>query len=119
VRPGVQTVLRTSMPVFVADKKAIADLTWTVWQDSEGLHARAINRGGRHAKVAGLTLTPAEGPPVVFGRGLNGYVLAGATKDFVLPADPQAALPRLAGPATLTAKNNALDIRASVTIEAQ
>jgi hypothetical protein len=50
---------------------------------------------------------------------LNGYVLAGATKDFVLPADPQAALPRLAGPATLTAKNNALDIRASVTIEAQ
>lgn len=64
---GVAMVLRTSMPVFVTDKKAIAQINWKVWQDAEGLHAEAANVGQRHAKIALLTIQPATGAPIVFG----------------------------------------------------
>ncbi len=111
-------VLRTSMPVFVADKKAVANLAWTVWQDGEGPHAQAVNTGQRHAKIAGLTLQAADGPAISFGAGLNGYVLAGATKDFHLKSEPGARPPPLAAGSavTLAAKNDALDIRATAMV---
>lgn len=116
---GVRMVLRTSMPVFVADKSAMAELGWAVWQDSAGVYARAINTGRRHAKIAGLTLTTASGATVSFGAGLNGYVLAGATKRFDLKTGSALQLPpalATGSTVTLTARNDALDVRTTVTV---
>jgi fimbrial chaperone protein len=117
---GVQMVLRTSMPVFIADKAAVADLSWKVWRDAAGMHARVINNGQRHAKIAGLTVTPQGGAPVSFGAGLNGYVLPGATRQFDIAASAGVTLPELAAGATVTisAKNDALDIKAAVPVGA-
>lgn len=119
---GVRMVLRTSMPVFVADNTAMAELGWTVWQDGEGVYAQAVNTGRRHAKIAGLALTTANGAAVNFGAGLNGYVLAGATKRFDLktgsaPQQPPALT--TGSTVTLTAKNDALDVRTTVTVVAR
>jgi fimbrial chaperone protein len=111
---GVRMVLRTSIPVFVADTAATAHLAWTVWQDPSGIHAQVMNSGARHAKIAALTLTGADGAPIVFGAGLNGYVLAGSARRFDLPGNA----PRLVPGASLvlTAKNDALDIRVPVSV---
>ncbi|MES2057737.1 MAG: molecular chaperone [Pseudomonadota bacterium] len=121
VGQGVKMVLRTSMPIFIADKKAIATLAWSVWQDADGLHAQVVNTGRRHAKIAGLSLQPASGPAISFGAGLNGYVLAGAIKRFDLKAEGNARLPQLVtgSPVKLTAKNDALDILATVLVAAR
>ncbi|QJU56995.1 molecular chaperone [Sphingomonas sp. AP4-R1] len=124
VGQGVAMVLRTSMPVFVVDPKAIARLAWTVWRDRNGLHAEVLNTGQRHAKIAALTIAPADGKPIVFGSGLNGYVLAGTTKrfDFKLPrpadkAEPEAsALPAIGSTVALSAKNDGTDIKESVVV---
>jgi fimbrial chaperone protein len=125
VGQGVSMVLRTSMPVFVVDTKAIARLGWKAWRDKDGLHAEVVNNGQRHAKIAALTLQPsAGGAPYVFGSGLNGYVLAGSTKRFDFktpPADkPQVhapTLPTAGSTLILTAKNDGIDIKESVIVE--
>ncbi len=120
VGQGVRMVLRTSMPVFIADKAAVAHLSWSVWQDDDGIHAQVVNSGRRHAKVAALTLQPADGPPIAFGSGLNGYVLAGATKRFDLKIDSASEQRRLApgSSVVVNAKNDALDIQVAVTVTA-
>jgi fimbrial chaperone protein len=119
VGQGVAMVLRTSMPVFVTNTKALAQLHWKVWQDDKGLHAEVVNSGLRHAKIAALTVQPAAGAPLVFGAGLNGYVLAGTSKSFLLRSGTEK-LPTLAPgtPLTLTAKNDALDIKENLSVAA-
>jgi fimbrial chaperone protein len=118
VGQGVAMVLRTSMPVFVTNTKAVAQLHWKVWQDDKGLHADVTNAGLRHAKIAGLTVQPAGGEPIVIGAGLNGYVLAGTSKSFLLKATGKVKLPTLApGTAlTLTARNDALNIKENLSV---
>jgi fimbrial chaperone protein len=118
VGQGISMVLRTSMPVFVVDKKAIAKLVWRVWQDDKGIHAEVVNAGQRHAKISSLTLQPGSGPPIAFGPGLNGYVLAGMTRRFDLNAGPKVTLPTLAAgsPLTLTAINDGAEIKETVSV---
>jgi fimbrial chaperone protein len=111
---GVRMVLRTSIPVFVADSAATPRLAWTVWQDPSGIHAQVMNSGARHAKIAALTLTGADGAPIVFGAGLNGYVLAGSARRFDLPGNVSRLVPGAS--LVLTAKNDALDIRVPVSV---
>jgi fimbrial chaperone protein len=118
IQPGVRMVLRTSIPVFIADSKAAARLTWSVWQDQAGVHAQVINSGSRHAKVAGLTLQVGDGSaPIVFGSGLNGYVLAGNTRQFVVAGS--GAQLKAGAPLLLTAKSDALDIRVPLNVAAR
>jgi fimbrial chaperone protein len=126
VGQGVSMVLRTSMPVFVVDNKAIARLAWKAWRDKDGLHAEVANSGQRHAKIAALTVQPSGGgAPFVFGAGLNGYVLAGTAKrfDFKIPtptdkgAAHAPALPAAGSTLFLTAKNDGTDIQESVIVE--
>lgn len=118
---GVRMVLRTSMPVFVVDKSAMASLTWQVWQDNDGIHAQAQNAGRRHAKIGGLALHRADGSIIRISEGLAGYVLAGSVKRFDLkPAGP-VKLPQLtAGEHVgITAKSDALDIQGSAVVESR
>lgn len=78
---GVSMILRTSLPVFVVDDKAFAQLSWRAWQDTNGVHTEVHNTGQRHAKISQLTLS-VNNIPISFGSGLNGYVLAGTTRQF-------------------------------------
>ncbi len=114
---GVSMVLRTSLPVFVVDPKAFAKLTWRVWEDADGLHAEATNSGQRHAKIVGLTVRPESGAPLVFGAGLNGYVLSGSHKRFDLKLKP-GTKPLATGEAVkLTASDGGQAIEESLHVE--
>lgn len=113
---GIKMVLRNSLPVFVTDAKAMADLKWEVWQDEAGIHARAQNQGKRHAKIADLTLRTATGAPFSFGGGLNGYVLGGATRTFTAPAGGGKVTLRDGDSIGLVARNDALDVKATIVV---
>jgi len=84
---GVSILLRTSMPVFVAGGKLAPRLAWRAWMGEDGLHAEVANSGTRHVKLAGLTARPERGEPLTLGAGLNGYVLAGASRRFHFKLD--------------------------------
>ena len=118
VGQGIKMVLRNSLPVFVTDTKAMADLKWAVWQDEAGVHAQAQNRGKRHAKIADLTLQTATGAPLSFGGGLNGYVLGGATRTFTVPvlAEGRKVTLRDGDSVGLAARNDALDVKATIVV---
>ena len=113
---GIKMVLRNSLPVFITDAKAMADLKWTVWQDETGIHAQAQNQGKRHAKIVNLTLQTASGRPLSFGGGLNGYVLGGATRTFTAPANAAGAPLRDGDRISLAAKDDALDVKAAIVV---
>lgn len=119
VSQGVRMVLRTSMPVFVVDKTAIARLAWRVWEDKDGIHAEATNSGLRHAKIGGLRLELADGSVLTLAQGLAGYVLAGSTKrfDYQAPSGTPFVHLKPGAPITVVAKNDLLDIRDSVAAE--
>ena len=114
---GVRMVLRTSMPIFFADKAAIADVKFTSWRSGDKYYIEAVNAGTRHVKLAGITLSSADGD-VSFGSGLNGYVLPGQTMRFESAADAKAVLQP--GPATLkTGKGSSLDLTRDLVIDAR
>ncbi|NMN03842.1 MULTISPECIES: molecular chaperone [unclassified Novosphingobium] len=119
VSQGVRMVLRTSMPVFVVDKTAVAKLTWHVWEDKGGVHAEATNSGLRHAKIGGLRLELADGSALTLAQGLAGYVLAGSTKRFNYQpsAGSSAAHLKPGDRVTVIAKNDLLDIREPIAAE--
>lgn len=116
VGQGIKMVLRNSLPVFVTDTKAMAELEWAVWQDQAGVHAQARNQGKRHAKIVNLTLQTTTGRPLSFGGGLNGYVLGGATRTFTAPAAGGNAMLRDGDSIGLIAKNDALDLKTTVVV---
>lgn len=92
---GVRMVLRSSMPVFFAEKDIRPDLAFKVWAEGGKTYLEATNKGRRHAKLAGMKLVTPQGE-LSFGGGLNGYVLAGQTMRFEAPTDkvaPAAAAP--------------------------
>jgi fimbrial chaperone protein len=113
---GVKMVLRNSLPVFVTDAKAMADLKWTVWQDEAGVHVRAQNQGKRHAKIVDLMIQTAAGRSLSFGEGLNGYVLGGATRIFTAPARGTGAALRDGDSISLVARNDALDVKTTIVV---
>jgi fimbrial chaperone protein len=119
VGQGVSMVLRTSLPVFVVDSKAFAKLEWKVWQDTSGLHVDATNSGQRHAKITGLTVSPEGGAPLVFGAGLNGYVLAGSHKRFDLKLDAKTKLLAIGTALKLTAQDDHMPVEESLHVESQ
>lgn len=118
VGQGIKMVLRNSLPIFVTDAKAMAELKWSVWQDETGVHVQAQNQGKRHAKIVNLMLQTPSGRPLSFGGGLNGYVLGGATRVFTAPADAPGAGARLrdGDSVSLVAKNDALDVKAAIVV---
>lgn len=113
---GIKMVLRNSLPVFVTDAKAMADLKWTVWQDESGVHAQAQNHGKRHAKIINLMVQTASGRPLSFGGGLNGYVLGGATRTFTAPANAAGTPLRDGDRISLAARDDALDVKAALVV---
>lgn len=118
VDQGVAMVLRTSIPVFIVDKSAVAQLAWQLWRDSDGLHAEVANTGNRHAKIIGLAVNTSTGKLLSFGSGLNGYVLPGSRKRFDLAA--KAARVLVDGEqVTLTGRDQRLPIKEVLRVQAR
>ncbi|MDH6593939.1 fimbrial chaperone protein [Variovorax sp. TBS-050B] len=114
VRPdtGVNMVIRYSIPVFFAERTAGAMLRWEVRRQGDELVAKAINTGDRHAKIVDLAVEE-PGGRISFGDGLNGYVLPGSTKEWVVKARPIAPGSRV----TITAKGNDHAVNETTIVE--
>lgn len=117
VNQGVAMVLRSSLPVFFADKDAVAQLNWRLWRDDAGLHAEVANTGKRHANLAELTVHALSGAALAFGNGRNGYVLAGARRRFDLPFSASSTL-AVGDPVRLTGRNGRMKIEETVHVQA-
>ncbi len=113
----VDMVVRYSLPIFFGDRSAAADLKWDVRQDSGRLLVRATNRGDRHVKVANLTITPNGGSGLSAGKGLNGYVLPGSTKEWSVSVGGRHA--RSISRVTITARGDDYDISETATVAAR
>lgn len=111
---GVRMVLRTSMPIFFVEPKAVPNLKFTSWRSGEKYFIEVVNEGARHVKLAGMSLTTPAGE-LSFGAGLNGYVLPGMTMKFEAPADKSVISP---GPATLSSgKGSSIEVKQAITVE--
>jgi fimbrial chaperone protein len=87
VKPGaVQLVLRLSIPLFFSDEpRRTAKVDWNVVRDGSGTWLTARNTGTRRLRLADLTLE-SGGKTLYRQPGLVGYVLAGETNRWQLPA---------------------------------
>lgn len=87
-RPGeVLLVVRQSLPVFFNDRPATKpDLSWGVEAGGGGVRLVAHNAGGRRLRISALTLHDRSGAVLYELPGLAGYVLAGSSLAWALPA---------------------------------
>ncbi|NYT75970.1 molecular chaperone [Alcaligenaceae bacterium] len=93
---GVQFAVRYSIPVFVqtqqqADKTEPV-LAWRITRKDAKVWLQATNTGQSRAQITDVTITPANGKPVVLSAGLYGYALAGSTRVWQLEKNGEAML---------------------------
>lgn len=106
---AVDVRLRYDMPLFFGAENIAPDVTWAAYRSGDSLVVEATNSGTKHARVVGLKVGDVE-----FGKGLNGYVLAGATRRWISP--PGATLPPADASVTMVAGVGAVEIRAPLKI---
>ncbi|QDH71844.1 fimbrial biogenesis chaperone [Marilutibacter alkalisoli] len=84
--PGLQFVLRYSIPVFLmpAGARELAPALRTRLVD--GNRIEISNTGDGHAQVADLVFVGRDGQRIAIAPGLSGYVLPGQRKRWELPA---------------------------------
>lgn len=87
IQPGsVQLVLRLSVPVFFSDTPRRApQVAWTIERDGSNSWLTATNSGNRRLRLSDVSLA-AGGTQLYQQPGLLGYVLAGSTMRFPVPA---------------------------------
>lgn len=83
---GLTVALKLSIPVFVAALSPTpAELDWTAVRGPEGgLVLGATNGGDTHAKVLGITLTPADAGAATLEQRMATYVLPGASRTWTI-----------------------------------
>ncbi len=97
--------LRYSIPVFVMPQAASKpQIVWSLQRSGNETYLSATNTGGRRLKVSSLQVKDASGNSVSLGDGLNGYVLAGSSMRWVLPAKAQKLA--LSGPVVISARGD-------------
>lgn len=106
---AVDVRLRYDMPLFFGAANIAPDVVWTAYRSGDSLVVEATNRGAKHARVVGLQVGD-----VSFGKGLNGYVLPGATRRWISPAG--AKLPPANASVTLVAGVGTVAVRAPLKI---
>jgi fimbrial chaperone protein len=85
---GLQVALRVGIPVFVAPQASPKrELAWSAFREGDGSLRLAVeNRGNVHAQLVELIVrTPESDEPIARQQQLA-YVLAGQSRQFVLPA---------------------------------
>ncbi|WP_183028008.1 molecular chaperone [Variovorax sp. UMC13] len=94
-RPGLDFVLRYSLPIFLrplsdADRATppppMAALTATLVDDGGQTQLQLENRGSGHVQLADLVFIDAAGKRLVLRQGLVGYVLPGGVKRWPVSA---------------------------------
>jgi fimbrial chaperone protein len=82
---AVNLLLRYSIPVFFYPTAGNPPaLTWSVEQSGGKLAVVAKNSGDRHLRISDLKLRDDKGGTVSLGNGLNGYVLGGSSRRWVV-----------------------------------
>jgi fimbrial chaperone protein len=111
-RNGVQLLVRYSIPVFFGGgDAALPKLRWSVKPQGKNVVITAVNEGSRRARIAGLTLLGSNAPVAALGAGLNGYVLAGQTMQWTVPAKAA-----LSGTLVVTAETDRGPLKAPAAI---
>lgn len=92
-KTGLQFALSYSLPVFVQPvgvTKTSPQLQWSTHLQPNGkeVKIRVSNTGNGHAQLAGLSFMNKEGTSTDINPGLLGYVLPGATMNWVLKIPP-------------------------------
>lgn len=84
---AINVVIRSSLPMFVVNKDAIADLEAQLVIDNNQAFIEVSNKGKRHAYLENLALIePKTGKQTdVQVNTVNGYILAGSHKRFAVP----------------------------------
>lgn len=86
LKPGVNVAMRFSIPMFVGPKAANgAKVAWSVERRDGKVLVNAVNNGDQRVRISGLKVSDASGGAIPFGNGLNGYVLARSTMQWVAP----------------------------------
>ncbi|EOQ73152.1 fimbrial biogenesis chaperone [Acinetobacter lactucae] len=86
---GVNVLLRSSLPVFVVNKDAITKLNWKIDSNQKAPSLNISNIGNRHALLNNLTLvdTTANKSYSIKVNTVNGYILAGKSRNFNISPD--------------------------------
>ncbi len=94
VRPGLNFLMRFSIPVFVTPHAGAApELRWRLQDTGQGPRLVAENTGNRRAQISDLELLDDSGRILYRHAGLAGYLLSGASRQwsFTLPDSAAAA----------------------------
>ncbi|MDR2249791.1 fimbria/pilus periplasmic chaperone [Acinetobacter sp.] len=81
---GVNVLLRSSLPVFVVNKDAMTQLTWSIQQEQNSAYLTISNVGNRHALLNDLSFidnTENKSYPIKVNT-VNGYILSGKSKNY-------------------------------------
>ncbi|NUF17127.1 fimbrial biogenesis chaperone [Acinetobacter lactucae] len=89
VDQGVNVLLRSSLPLFVVNKDAITKLNWSIEQEQDKAYVTINNVGNRHALLNNLVLvdTTANKSYAIKVNTVNGYILAGKSRNFNIGPD--------------------------------
>ena len=82
--PGLRTVLKFSVPIFIAPSKSVHHLSWQARLEGGALHVSALNDGNVHQRLVRLSAMAATGAVTpIFSAAV--YLLPGERRDWVVP----------------------------------
>jgi fimbrial chaperone protein len=85
-QPGLRTVLRFSVPVFIAPAKPVHHLSWQTRLDGGTLHVSAFNDGNVHQRLVRLSAMEADGSAMpIFSAAV--YLLPGERHEWQVPIE--------------------------------
>ena len=115
---GMFMTMRISLPVFVLpeiDTKPV--LLWQAARTSQGaLKISLSNSGNAHIQIKNFKLSLLDSAQPWLTQQSSDYVLAGQSRDWILPANPENPAPPPGVSLKLFAQTDAGDIEAEVTI---
>jgi len=115
---GMFMTMRISLPVFVLpeiDTKPV--LLWQAARTSQGaLKISLSNNGNAHIQIKNFKLLLLDSAQPWLTQQSSDYVLAGQSRDWILPANPENPAPPPGVSLKLFAQTDAGDIEAEVTI---
>jgi fimbrial chaperone protein len=84
---GLRTVLRLSVPVFVAPERPVKHLTWQLLASADGMHLVAVNDGNVHQRLVRVSAL-GDGKAATVISSVATYVLPGERHDWLVPGIP-------------------------------
>ncbi|NWN84161.1 MAG: molecular chaperone [Halomonas sp.] len=93
VRPGLNFLMRFSIPVFVmADSGVAHELQWRLQDAGQGPRLMAENTGSHRAQISDLELVDDDGRILYRHDGLAGYLLPGTSRQWAFNLPNRAAV---------------------------